>query len=154
MNKEVKNEMNNEEFTIESFFLDANNVRVQMHAFLRDIANAFDLHGQELVFLFAIDHYEDVTVGLLSRELSVQQANVSKMMRALEDRNFIIKIKDQIDTRTHTIHLSGDAIELLDEVKQSIVKRYEASGVDVNFDVIKEGVIHMNRLVSIFNQGL
>lgn len=144
--------MNKSKITFESFFLKANYLRVQMHSMIKTTAKQFNIQGQELVFLLAISHFDHPTVGLLAKELDVQQANVSKMIRALEVQDFITKTPDLMDTRTYTLGLSDKAQALVDSVKGSVLAHFQESGDTIDLELIEKGMLEMSRLIELYEK--
>lgn len=143
--------MNNLEFNIEKYFLNANRLRVQMHEIIKDIAKSYGLHGQELVFLFAIDHYENTTVGLLSEKLGIQQANVSKMIRNFDEKGLVYKVPDYVDTRTYTVILSEKATDLKEEIINFIKEKVNPVMDELEFNKMEDGIEEFQKLLALFD---
>lgn len=125
-----------------------------MHGFIKAIAKKYDLRGQELIFLLAIDHYKDSTVGYLSKKLNVQQANVSKMVKSLEEQGYITKELDPDDIRSFTLNMTPKSIELKKQIRQSFSAQYEKHKDEINLEVMIKGIEEMQKLIQIYEDIL
>lgn len=125
-----------------------------MHGFIKAIAKKYDLRGQELIFLLAIDHYKDSTVGYLSKKLNVQQANVSKMVKSLEEQGFITKELDPDDIRSFTLNMTPKSIELKKQIRQSFSAQYAKHKDEIDLEVMIKGIEEMQKLIQIYEDIL
>lgn len=146
-------EVNNNELSMETFFLSVNNLRIHMHQFIKMAGQKYGLQGQELVFLMAIDHMDHPTVGELSKKLNVQQANVSKMIRALELQDLIVKEKDLVDTRSFRLSLSAKAIGIKEETHQNMRAHYNKHHDSVDVEVMNHGVQELIKFIQLFEKS-
>ncbi|HKM23275.1 MAG TPA: MarR family transcriptional regulator [Erysipelothrix sp.] len=144
----------NKPLTLETFFIGSNNLRMQMHGFIKAIAKKYDLRGQELIFLLAIDHYKDSTVGYLSKKLNVQQANVSKMVKSLEEQGYITKELDPDDIRSFTLNMTPKSFELKKQIRQSFSAQYEEHKDEIDLEVMIKGIEEMQKLIQIYEDIL
>lgn len=125
-----------------------------MHGFIKAIAKKYDLRGQELIFLLAIDHYKDSTVGYLSKKLNVQQANVSKMVKSLEEQGYITKELNPDDIRSFTLNMTPKSIELKKQIRQSFSAQYEKHKDEIDLEVMIKGIEEMQKLIQIYEDIL
>lgn len=139
---------------MDEFFLSTNSLRVHMQQFITALAQQFEMHGQELVFIMAIDNLGNPTVGELSKELQVRQANVSKMIRALETKGIITKTRDAKDSRSYQISLSEAAIKIKEEIKNSMRSQYQAHQDSIDVELMKAGVGELIKFISLFEDGV
>lgn len=142
--------MNNPNLITEEFFIHMNNFRIQMHNFIKVIAKDYDLTGQELIFLLAIAHYKHVTVSKLTNKLNVKQANVSKMVRSLEEKDLIIKQPDPSNLRSFTLSLTPSAVDVAKSIEDAFTKPYIDYDSQIDFDLMRAGMGEMLKLIALF----
>lgn len=145
--------MSNDHLSMEEFFISTNSLRIHMQQFIKVLAQKFGLLGQELVFVMVIDHLGTTTVSDLAKELSMKQANVSKMIFSLEKQGFIIKTKDVVDTRSYILQLSPSALAMKLTIEEGMKDRYKKNLDAIDVPIMQQGVRELIKFISIFEEG-
>lgn len=145
--------MSNDHLSMEEFFISTNSLRIHMQQFIKVLAQKFGLLGQELVFVMVIDHLGTTTVSDLAKELSMKQANVSKMIFSLEKQGFIIKTKDVVDTRSYILQLSPSALAMKLTIEEGMKDRYKKHLDTIDVPIMQQGVRELIKFISIFEEG-
>lgn len=122
-------------------------LKSNLHQVFNRVAKEYGISVQKMMVLIAVHSKKAQTIGVLANEFSLHQANVSTLIKAMEQEGLLLRTVDDEDIRVNVLSLSKEGENLLKQVSKSlkdIVNRVEG---EFNFDLIEEGLKEMNRFV-------
>jgi DNA-binding MarR family transcriptional regulator len=95
-------------------------------ALLDEMLRPLNAEWRELVVMLVIEQAPGITQARLSPMLQTDKANVSKMLRQMEDKGLIRRVAADEDQRNNTCSLTGMGQERLPEYRRAL-ERWEAA---------------------------
>ncbi|ATF08870.1 MarR family winged helix-turn-helix transcriptional regulator [Candidatus Enterovibrio altilux] len=102
---------------------------------LRQIIRAIDLHsrklnkeagltGPQLVLMKAIHDLDEVTIRQLSNHTNMSQATATTILDRLANRNFIVRVRNNLDKRKVHAHLTAEGLQALQQAPKPLQENF------------------------------
>lgn len=95
----------------------------------KDLIQKYGLTSPQLILLKELSKYETMTIGELARNINLSNATVTDILRRLEKRELIKRIKSETDKRRTNIYLTDKCRQMLQNspplLQEKFVKNFE-----------------------------
>lgn len=90
----------------------------KMHVSLNSTLDSMGLSGSKAMFVFCLYAHEPMTQNDLCRHLDMDKSTVAKMITRLEKDGLVTKKANPEDMRSHLVHLTDAAHELVPQAQK------------------------------------
>ncbi|MFW5810219.1 MAG: MarR family winged helix-turn-helix transcriptional regulator [Thermodesulfobacteriota bacterium] len=97
----------------------------------RYLMREFGLTGPQLVILQKLSKFEEISVGELSKSISLSQATVTGILERLEKRGLIERSRSSVDRRRVMVKSTAECATLLDRAPPLMGKSFTGAFTDL-----------------------
>lgn len=134
----------------QEFILQAQMMKTKLQATLFQIASAHRLTVHQLLVLIGIHNCQVMTVGDVTRELMILQANASALCKKMEEQGYVKRIRNEQDERVVNIILDHKGTIILQDILEDISRRYHHTVTTcIDVSLIYRGFQEWNRMIEL-----
>src|SRR6266851_8721276 len=89
------------------------------------VPTGFDLSLSEMFALLALSAEAPMSQQALAEQLHLEKSTVSRLIKHLEQRGWVKRVRDLHDTRMFRLHLSDEGHEQASRLAKSLTERHE-----------------------------
>ncbi len=134
----------------QEFILQAQTIKTKLQATLAQIASTHQLTVHQLLVLIGIQNCQVMTVGDVTKELMILQANASALCKRMEEQGYVRRIRNEQDERVVNVVLDHKGHAILQEVVADISERYHKHVLtSIDISLIYRGFQEWNRMIAL-----
>src|SRR5262249_35716109 len=89
------------------------------------VPTGFSLSLSEMFALIALSARASMSQQVLAEELHLEKSTVSRLIKHLEQRGWVKRVRDLHDTRMFRLHLTGEGHQTAARLAKSLTERHE-----------------------------
>lgn len=122
------------------------------HRMEQSIAQAgYDVSSIQAIFLAFISEKDGISQQELAETLYLEKTAVTRIIDALEKRNFAIRVKDKSDRRQNMVYVTSEGKDMMEQLRPvaMLIENQALQGIDdEKVRVCKEVLRHIRRNLS------
>jgi DNA-binding MarR family transcriptional regulator len=92
----------------------------QSQIYINYVLKDFNVTSAEYSFLFCLYHNDGMTQEKMSSVLYIDKAATARAIKSLEQKEYVIRIKDSGDKRINRVYLSEKAKKNIEEIRRRV----------------------------------
>lgn len=128
--------------------------KVKVQTIMDHLACSEELTAQQMVVLFSIHTHAVSTIGDVSKKILLQQANMSALLKKMEQQGLLKRERNQEDVRIVNLSLTDDGREKVGRILIIIEEMYQkiSNDKEIEFDLaeIQRGFLALSQMIDYF----